>query len=468
MTSRRGEAWKRRRGKLDGYDADLWRTHAEPQLWLNITSPEITDDPMDDTSNSSETPVSKTIPFERQSTGQKFKLIRLIVTPINANINKDGSICIKVKNEEVQTLLNINTIGETPVSIKKDKYKNLIRGQFYERKSVPEATEEEIIEELSSINCKSVRKIEKPKRDKEGKYIKDRDNKLIFEYSGEAVVTLELESIPATQIDFFHSKITIEQFEPKPILCKQCFSFGHPKKYCKSTIPLCGHCSQAKHCELGQKCEKQHMCKNCHSNDTQCDHPTYDQDCPSWLREKEILYIKEIQKIPYPAARAILQQRLKDSSDKRKAQGPSLDTLSAASERVWEERLAVNNANWEEKMAKSEEKWEAKVQVSEGKIAELKESIEHLTHLVQTMMVQNQQDRLQRQQDELIPAIAPPSLQIAQFSTPVRGYMTTINTKTPGKSSTSDLEHSDDSEKGADHKKPKPKRRKKGKPPDTD
>ena len=41
----RGEAWKRRIAKLDGYDPDMWRTNAEPRLWLDIKSEPPMDDP---------------------------------------------------------------------------------------------------------------------------------------------------------------------------------------------------------------------------------------------------------------------------------------------------------------------------------------------------------------------------------------------------------------------------------------
>ena len=440
MANKRGEAWKRRLGKWDGYDPDILRTNAEPQLWLNVTDPINTDDNMEVTSESSESERSKTTPFQRLTTGQKFKIIRAVVNPISANINKNGSIAIKVKNEHVQALLNTHTLGETPVTIRKDEYRNLIRGVIKD-KSIKETPENEIIEELSSINCKAARKIEKPKRDQEGKIMKDEQNKIIFEPNGEVVVTMELESIPTTQIDFFHTKMEISPYEPDPILCRTCYNYGHPKKYCKSKITLCGHCSKAKHCEIGQKCENKPMCRHCHSNELEHGHPTYDQGCPSWMREKEILRIKETQKIPYPVARNILDQRLKESKEKNKAKErqDQLNSLLEANNQAWEARLAKREAELEAKLAKVKEDCEEKLVANDSmwqvKLDQLQNSVNRLHHLLENRILQQVGF-----QPIALPTAAPPT---PVFSTPVRGYVKSINNVTThiGESQDSKLQH---------------------------
>ena len=65
------------------------------------------------------------------------------------------------------------------------------------------STEEEIVEELQAINCVEAHKLEIPKRDSEKNIVKGKDNKIEFVYSGEAIITLELESIPLDKMNLF-------------------------------------------------------------------------------------------------------------------------------------------------------------------------------------------------------------------------------------------------------------------------
>ena len=73
------------------------------------------------------------------------------------------------------------------------------------------------MEELQAINCVKAHKLEIPKRDSEKNIVLDNNNKIEFVYSGEAIITLELESIPLDKVNFFHTKIQVKQHEPDPI-----------------------------------------------------------------------------------------------------------------------------------------------------------------------------------------------------------------------------------------------------------
>ena len=309
MTGRRGESWQRRIPNT-GYDPNIWSTLASPHIWVNVMSPQLNNDTTEDNTETTTSDSASTItPFELLTTGNKFKLIRSIVTPLNANTNRNGSVAIQVKYEDVEMLINTKKIKETPVEIKKDQYKNLIRGKI-KNTSVITSTEEEIIEELHEINCIKAQKLEVPKRDSEKNIVRDKDNKLVFEYSGEAIITLELETIPLNKVSFFHSKIQVKQHEPDPVLCRQCYKYRHTKKRCENPIGICGYCSKASHTTFGQKCNNPPMCMHCHKNNNQCDHPIFSKKCPYYNREKEILLIKEIKKVPYPVAENILDKRL--------------------------------------------------------------------------------------------------------------------------------------------------------------
>ena len=159
MTSRRGEAWKKRIGKSDGYDPDIWRTFAEPRLWLNICNGRDidmqTEDPLTD--SGSESPAengdnnTKTKMFQDLTTGQKFKLVRPLCTIHNASVNKDGSLSVLVNHEAVEGLLQTTEKDGIPLTISKNVYRNRVRGVIRNR-NVAVTPESEILEELGEYN----------------------------------------------------------------------------------------------------------------------------------------------------------------------------------------------------------------------------------------------------------------------------------------------------------------------------
>ena len=106
MTGRRGESWQRRIPNT-GYDPNIWSTLASPHIWVNVMSPQLNNDTTEDNTETTTSDSASTItPFELLTTGNKFKLIRSIVTPLNANTNRNGSVAIQVKYEDVEMLIN--------------------------------------------------------------------------------------------------------------------------------------------------------------------------------------------------------------------------------------------------------------------------------------------------------------------------------------------------------------------------
>ena len=312
MTSRRGEAWKKRIG--DGYDPDIWRTFAEPRLWLNISNGRDIDMKTDDlsTDSESESPAvndnnsTNTKRFQDLTTGQKFKIVRALCTVHNASVNKDGSLSVLVNHEVVDKLLQTTEKDGLPLTIAKNVYRNRVRGVIRNRIIVV-TPESEILEELSEYNVTEVRKIDKPKRDDKNQIIRNSKKEVIYEPSGMAVITFELETLP-NHINFFYTRLEVTQYEPDPLHCKVCFLFGHAGKNCPNkAIPICGRCSKKKH--EGTQCEEDPKCRNCDTNSMNADHSNYSRDCPIWIKEKEIARVKETQKIPYPAAKAVVEKK---------------------------------------------------------------------------------------------------------------------------------------------------------------
>ena len=251
--------------------------------------------------------------FQSLTPGSKYKLVKEITTPQNTSYNKDGTISIQVNRHEANQLLQITEISSIKVSITKHPHRNNIRGVI-SNDIIRQSPVEEIQEGLVSENCVHVRKEMQPKRDRDDKILRDKENKVILEPTKKAIITLESENLPR-EVSLFGVSIPVTQFEPEPFQCKRCYKFGQCQKYtngkrennCRLTESeeLCGWCGEPKHKENREKCTNNAKCQNCMG-----EHSSWNKRCPVYIREKETLKIKEIQKVPYPKAKAILEQRM--------------------------------------------------------------------------------------------------------------------------------------------------------------
>ena len=108
---------------------------------------------------------------------------------------------------------------------------------------------------------------------------------------------------------------------------------------------MCGRCSGRQHTEKNEKCLKDPLCRSCDSLNLNAKHTNYDKECPIWKREKEIVLIKEIQKVPYPVARGIYEKQGCAGLTTEKRQYSEVVDKPQESNKTWEDKLeSVKNS----------------------------------------------------------------------------------------------------------------------------
>ena len=241
-------------------------------------------------SNSSST----TKKFSTLSPLVAFKLIKNSLNPLpdGTNRNRDGSFNIEVPREEAELAVLIKKLGEYEVDIEKHKFLNRCRGTVFDFATI-NMEEEEIKDELKEYRVEKVLKKSTFDKTKKGKV-----------FTGKLVLTFDREEIPK-EVTLGFLRLKVEQYIPDPFLCQNCFQFGnHTKDKCKFKA-ICGRCCGEPHKE-DERCKNDRKCRNCNN---QFEHPTWDRKCPVYLKEKEILTVKEIKKVSYKRAEWIVDQR---------------------------------------------------------------------------------------------------------------------------------------------------------------
>ena len=133
----------------------------------------------------------------------------------------------------------------------------------------------------------------------------------------------------------------------------KCFKFEGGKRTdnCVEAVPICGWCAQKSHKTKEQKCTTAAKCRNCDG-----DHPSFSRECPEYQREKNILYLKEVNNITYTRAKTIYENSGKSRRSaantvyaSNKAEGDKrLEELIVQSNREWERRWNENNRRWQD------------------------------------------------------------------------------------------------------------------------
>ncbi|XP_021694290.1 uncharacterized protein LOC110674311 [Aedes aegypti] len=105
--------------------------------------------------------------------------------------------------------------------------------------------------------------------------------------NGTFILTLA-ENTPPLTTKLGALRVPTTPFIPRPLLCRQCFVFGHTNKVCRNK-PACQNCG--KYHEQKQ-CRKRPTCRNCDGGHLLTSHL-----CPEWVQEmgiNEIIVIKRI------------------------------------------------------------------------------------------------------------------------------------------------------------------------------
>lgn len=202
---------------------------------------------------------------------------------IKTELQKNGNYLITTEDEETaeKLLCLVNIEDGTEVEVKLHQSlngcKGVVRCPAIQRKS-----EVEILKHLES---QAVTKVQA------------RGN------SGIYVLTFNLHQPPKEiKIGALTAKVTT--FYPRPMICHQCFIYGHTAEVCRNN-PACKRCGQYHNAE---QCPKTVKCRNCGG-----EHLPTDQRCKIWKQEMAINRMMVDKNIPAARARAVYRKENKRS-----------------------------------------------------------------------------------------------------------------------------------------------------------
>ena len=96
-----------------------------------------------------------------------------------------------------------------------------------------------------------------------------------------------------------NERLHVREYKPRPMQCFNCFSFGHPSRFCKNN-KICMKCSAADHGE----CNRDLKCVNCNLN-----HKATDKTCKEYKIEEAALLKSNAEHISIGAAKKQLNRQ---------------------------------------------------------------------------------------------------------------------------------------------------------------
>ena len=118
------------------------------------------------------------------------------------------------------------------------------------------------------------------------------------------ILSFDREATPYTiSIPGERSDCVVNPFRSKPMMCKNCLVYGHTQKRCKKENPRCKKCA-----------EEGHESKDCNVQEEKCfhcqqSHPAGSKNCPTQIKEEEILKCVETDKVTFQRARQLYENR---------------------------------------------------------------------------------------------------------------------------------------------------------------
>lgn len=155
-------------------------------------------------------------------------------------------------------------------------------------------TEENLLEELAPQGISKVRRIT---RYENGQKVN----------TATLVLTVNGTVVPE-YINVGLLRVPTRLFYPAPMLCFNCYSYGHTKMRCQNT-PVCKVCSGTHTLGKDVSCTQQPACKNCKDS-----HSPASKKCPLYMKEKEIIKIKVESGVSFAEARKEYQRMHGDRS----------------------------------------------------------------------------------------------------------------------------------------------------------
>ncbi|XP_030246511.1 uncharacterized protein LOC115565467 [Drosophila navojoa] len=206
-----------------------------------------------------------------------------------------GTLLIKTKNTlPTMKLLKIKNMADIEVEAAEHKALNFSKGEIYcnELRNIEEA---EILDELKPQSVTEVRKI-----------FKKQDQGMT---ETGLIVTFATHNLPEA-IKIGYESTRVRPYIPLPLRCRKCLRFGHPTLICKSTEDTYKNCSQTTHTTENETCTNEKCCLNCINNsEVDPKHSPLDRNCPTFLKQQELVAIKTTEKVDHKTVLSIYHSR---------------------------------------------------------------------------------------------------------------------------------------------------------------
>lgn len=208
--------------------------------------------------------------------------------------NRGTKYLLRTKSRSTaEKLLKITELDDgTPVEIVLHASLNTVQGIVYEPDTINDS-EDDILKSLKPQGVIKVRRIRK-------RVDKTLRNTPLL------VLTLKGAVLPQ-YIYFGLLRVAMRTYYPSPLLCYNCGSYGHPKKFCKE-VAICLRCSQEFHVDEGEQCQNPVFCFHC-----KADHPITSRDCPVYQQEVKIIQHKTDNRVSFGEARRAMRDRCRDT-----------------------------------------------------------------------------------------------------------------------------------------------------------
>lgn len=224
------------------------------------------------------------VPIARRNRFLVAKILKEKTNNITkASYNAQGDLILRIKGEkEAEKILGMKTIGEWKIQVEKHRTLNTSKGVVYSR-DMCWMSEQEVKDGLSEYKVTEVFFFKRKPRD-----AVTGDNTEARPF-GLGVLTFNTQE-PPKRIRFGFEYLEIKPYIPNPKRCRKCQKLGHTTKWCKKEEEVCAEC--------GQDRTQNHICgiKMC-VNCCKPGHASSSRDCPRFLMEKEVEFIKIDQKM---------------------------------------------------------------------------------------------------------------------------------------------------------------------------
>lgn len=248
---------------------------------------------MDPHGNYGELIVLRMEPVNGKMPDHPFTLRQSIEKRVNGRIEgaiseaQGRSYALKVRSRHhLEKLLSMTQlIDGTAVKVSYHPGLNSTRCVISCRDLMKMKDDNEILECLKDQNITGIRRITR----------RVGDNR---EVTPTVILTIGSTTIPE-HIDIGYQRIRTRPYYPAPMICYQCYQFGHTRQRCQKQIATCGNCNQEHDITPDVRCQNPAYCARCNSND----HSVSSRKCPVYQNEDAIQHIRVDRGLSYPEAR---------------------------------------------------------------------------------------------------------------------------------------------------------------------